>query len=162
MVFLVRFAFLAAILGLALGLLLRPALGRKRFTLLVLLSLAPLVAHASYLAIVTWRAGVEAAALLPFVLAVAVLLAVAALLARRWSRRAPLLAAFLPAFAALVYLVIGSAMFSLMLRSTGVVPNAAAAAFYGLVTLASVTMLLPFVPESASLPTRLRWPRRRP
>lgn len=160
--FLIRFAFLAAILGLALGLLLRPVMGRKRFALLVLVALAPLVAHASYLAIITWRAGAQAAALLPFVLAVAVLLAVAAVLARRWTRRAPLLAAFLPAFAALVYFVIASAMFSLMLESTGVVPNAAAAAFYVLVTLAAVMMLLPFVPESAKLPSRLRWPRRRP
>lgn len=161
--FIIALAFAAVVLGAVLGLLLRPALGRRRFALLAFLSLLPMVVHALYLAVISWQAGLEPAGLIPFGVLVLVLLAVGGVLARRWTRRAPLLAAFLPLFTGLVYAVGASLLFGSSLRATGVVPNAVASVAYGLVTLALIMMLLVFVPEPVRIDGRkaFPWPWRR-
>lgn len=160
--FIIRFALLALVIGLALGLLLRPALGRRRFGLLSTLALLPVAVHAGYLCLISWQAGVQPLALLPFAVVVVVLLLVGALLARRWLRTAPLLTALTPGFVALVYAVAASLLWSLSLDATGVVPNAVSGAAVGLVTLALMAMLLVFVPQPVDVGGRLRLPWRRP
>ncbi len=160
--FVLIFAFLAAVVGVALGLWLRKALGRRRFTLLTVLALVPVLGHAVYLGVITWRSGVLPTSLLPFALAVLLLLMAGAALARRWTRTAPLLAAFLPAMALLVYAVIASLFLSFSLDSTGIVPNAVMGVVLALVTLALVLMLLVFVPVPGKLGDELRPPWRRP
>ena len=157
-----RFALVAIVLGLILGLLLRPALKRGRFLLLTVLSLLPVAGHAVYLGVISWQAGMQSVALLPFALVVLVLLLVGALLARRWQRTRPLLTALTPAFVALIYAVVASILWSVSLEATGVVPNAVAGAAVGLACLALVAMLLVFVPQPSDVSGKLRWPRRRP
>ena len=159
--FVISLAFLVAVLGLVLGFALRSALGRERFALVAVLSLVPLLGHATYLGVVSWRSGVLPSALLPFVLAVLLLFVVGATLARRWTRTAPFLAAFLPAFALIVYAVIASLLFSLSLDATGVVPDAVMGVALGLVTLALVMTLLVFVPQPLEPGRELRLPWRR-
>lgn len=160
--FIIRFALVAIVVGLALGLLLRPILKRRRFGLLSTLSLLPVAVHATYLGIISWQAGMELVALLPFALVVLVLLVVGALLARRWLRTVPLLTALTPGLVALVYAVAASLLWSLSLKATGVVPNAVTGAAVGLATLAFVSMLLVFVPAPADVGGKLRLPWRRP
>ena len=157
-----RFALLAIVLGLALGLLLRPTLKRRRFLLLTLLSLLPVAGHAVYLGVISWQAGMESVALLPFAVVTLVLLLIGALLARRWLPTRPLLTALTPAFVALIYAVVASILWSVSLEATGVVPNAVAGAAVGLATLALVSMLLVFVPQPTDVRGQLRWPRRPP
>lgn len=148
-------------LGVALGLVLRPLLKRRRFGLLSNLALVPVAAHAVYLVVISWQAGMQLLALLPFVLVVLVLLLLCAVLARRWLLRTPLLTALMPGLAALVYAVVASLLWSLSLEATGVVPNAVSGAAVGLASLALVAMLLVFVPEPVDVGSKLRLPWRR-
>lgn len=156
-----RFGLIAVLVGLALGLFLRPVLKRKRFGLLTTLSLLPVAAHAVYLATIAARSGLQVAALVPLGLAVLAVLVAGALLGRRWVRTAPLLAAFTPIFAAVVYALVATLTWSLGIEATGVVPNAVAGAATGLSALAFTAMLLVFVPEPASTSGGFRLPWRR-
>lgn len=158
----IRFALIAVVVGLVLGLVLRPVLKRRRFGLLAVLSLLPVAAHAGYLWVISYQAGTPPGALLPFALVVLVLLIAGALLARRWARTLPLLAALTPGLVGLVYAVVASLVWSLSLEATGVVPNAVVGAAAGLATLAFVAMLLVFVPEPVRVGDKLRSPWRRP
>lgn len=151
-----RFALLAVLAGAALGLFLRSVLKRRRLVLLSTVALLPLAAHATYLGVISWRAGAEPGALLGFAAAVLVLLVAGALLARRWLARAPLLTALTPGFVALVYGLLASVFWSLGLEVAGVEPNAVAGAALGLGTLALVSMLLVFVPQWADADHKLR------
>ncbi len=160
--FILRFALIAVVAGVALGLLLRPRLKRRRLGLLSVLALLPVAAHAAYLGVISWQAGAEPGALLPFAAVVMVLLLVGALLARRWLMSAPLLTALTPGLVALAYAVLASVLWSLSLEADGVVPNAVAGAAVGLTTLALVSMLLVFVPEPADVSDKLRSRWRRP
>lgn len=157
-----RFAVVAAFGGVVLGLILRPVLKRRRLGLLSALSLLPVAAHALYLGIISWRGGLAPTSLVPFGLAVLAILGVGALLAYRWARTIPILAALTPVFGALVYLVVASIMWSVSLEATGVVPNAVAGAAAGLAALALMAMLMVFVPEPVNAGGKLRFPWRRP
>lgn len=162
MLFVFRYALLAVLVGFALGLFLRPAIKRRRFALLTTLSLLPVAAHATYLSILAAGAGVELGPMAAFGGAVLVLLVVAALLGRRFTRSAPLLAAFTPVVAALAYAVVALVAWSLGLKASGVVPNVVAAAAAGISALALTATLLVFVPEPTNTAGGFRLPWRRP
>lgn len=157
-----RFALVAAVVGAALGLLLRRVVGRRCFGLLCTLSLAPVFAHALYLGWISWAAGATTPALAAFGLATATLLVVVGVLGRRWVTRQPWLAALTPLFAGVSYAVVASLLWSFGLGDIDVAPNALAATATGLVCISFVAALLVFVPQPAGQAGTPRFPWQRP
>ena len=161
--FLFGCALFAVLFGLGLGLLLRSMFGRRFFGSLTLISLTPLLAHAIYLFQISWRAGAQAAYLLGFGAATLVLVAVFAVMARRWIRHRPWLTVFAPIMAGLTYVLLVILMWSFGLNRLDVEPNAIAGAAAGQACIGLAAALMAFVPLPASTEgkgLRMPWQRR--
>lgn len=144
---LIRFGLVAVLLGLAVGVLLRAALARRRFALLATLALLPTAAHAVYL---LWLAGVARLPRVPVIVfgaAVLVVLVVGVALGRSWAVRRPWLVPLVPLGAAIVYGLAATALLNAGWAATEYSPDAVVGAVYALGSLFVAAALAPFAPR---------------
>jgi len=153
---LLRFGIFAVLLGLAVGLLLRVSLGRRRFALLAGLALVPLAVHAAYLLVLAGRAGLPTLPTAAFAAMALVLLLLGVVLGRAWSRSRPWFTVVLPLGAAVVYAIVATLVLTPAWESHAYAPDAVAGAAYGLASLFAAALLVPFAfGERVSGPPRL-------
>ncbi len=143
---LLRFGIFAVLLGLAVGLLLRVSLGRRRLALFSGLALVPLAVHVSYLLVLAARASLPTTPTAAFALASLVLLVLGVLLGRAWSRSRPWLTPLVPLGATVVYGLVATFVLTPAWESHAYAPDAVAGAVFGLASLFAAALLVPFVP----------------
>jgi len=145
--------------GLAVGVVLRLALGRRRFRPLVAgLVLVPAVLHLAYVVIQALGHGASELGTLAFVVGSALVVAAAWAAGRRWTARRPLWAALTPVATAAVYGLVPFALYSWALRQVSIDLDIVPTAAYVGASLFGTALLLPFVPGA---PTAARgWLRR--
>lgn len=133
--------------GLALGTVLRLALGRRRFPLLLALFLAlPASLHVGYVMVHAIGHAAPAGAALLFLLAAVAVFLAGGWLARRWLERRPLLAALAPAATGIVYAALPFTLYSWYLRSQAIDLDVLPTALFLGTCLFASALLLPFAP----------------
>lgn len=160
-----RLAGWLVVAGLLVGLVLRLALGRRRFTgLLTAALLLPWVLHAGYASVQVAVRGFSGWGVLAFAVGGALLAAAATWLGRRLADRWGLLAALLPAALGIVYGLGPFLLLSMALRRAGIDLDVVPTAAYAGACLFATAALLPFAPR-ASRPGRTghgpAWPWKR-
>jgi hypothetical protein len=153
---LLRFGIFAALLGLAVGLVLRVSLGRRRFALLAGLALVPLALHATYLLVLAGRAGLSTLPTAAFAGTALVLLLLGVMLGRAWSTSRPWLTVLVPLGVAVLYAIVATLLLTPAWEAHAYAPDAVAGAVYGLASLFAAALLVPFAfGERVSGPPRL-------
>lgn len=155
---LIRFGALMALVGLGLGALLRLALGRRRFALLVVVAPLPVLYHLFRVSAAGASAGVPATWTLAFMGAGLVLMVAAMLLGRAMVRRRPWLAVAMPGIFAAVYLLGPALIYNWRLAQEVVALDSIATFAYVLATIFVVAILVPFAPPPATGPKLPRMP----
>lgn len=158
---LVRFGALMALVGLGVGGLLRLALGRRRFGLLVVIAHLPVLYHVLRLTAAGTRAGLPDAWTLALAGSGLLLMLAGMLFGRASTRRRPWLAAAMPALVAVVYLVGPALLYNAQLARAVVALDSITTFAYVLATVFMVAALLPFAPPPVSGPRLPRLPWRR-
>lgn len=135
--------------GLALGAVLRVALGRRRFRpLLSGVVIAPAVLHAGYVVMQALGHGASALGSAAFLVGAAAVVGAGWLAGRRWLGRRPLWAALSPVATAAVYGLLPFALYSWALRQAAIDLDIVPTASYVGACLFGTALLLPFVPSA--------------
>lgn len=133
--------------GLALGVVLRLTLGRRRFgALLTAFLLVPAALHAGYVLIHALGHGAAAVGALAYLLGAALVIGTGVLLARRWLVPRALWAALLPFAAGAVYAAVPFALYSWSLRRHAIDLDIVPTALFLGACVFGTALLVPFVP----------------
>lgn len=155
---LIRFGALAALAGLGVGAVLRVALGRRRFALLVVIAHLPLLYHLARVGAAGNRAGLPTSWTAALAGAGLLLMLLGMLVGRASATRRPWLAVVTPGLVAAVYLLLPVLLYNLQLTRSAVNLDSVATYAYVLAAVFMVALLVPFAPPPVTTPRLPRMP----